>query len=129
MREPRVKNKYNLTFADIKKLKVADRSKIKEPLFWRNNTIQGWCILESTSKNANDERYGTYNSYWLGVYDEDSKRKNKIDVKCSAFGDMCTYQFTKFFDYKDIENELDLEIQEKLLSKINYLIDEGILIK
>jgi hypothetical protein len=41
---------------------------------------------------------------------------------------MCNYKFKNFFDYNEIENELDLEIQEKLLTKINYLIDEKILI-
>lgn len=33
MRNPKVKNKYNLTFSDIKKLKIKDRSKLREPLF------------------------------------------------------------------------------------------------
>lgn len=42
---------------------------------------------------------------------------------------MCNYKFNNFFDYREIEHEQDLEIQEKLLEKINYLIDKGILIK
>lgn len=39
MRKPKVENKYNLTMKKIKKLKVGDEFKIKEPLFWRNNVI------------------------------------------------------------------------------------------
>lgn len=39
MRKPKVENKYNLKPSDINKLIVKDRSKIKEPLFWRNNVI------------------------------------------------------------------------------------------
>ena len=35
--------------------------------------------------------------------------------------------FNKFYQQKDIDNEQDLEIQEKFLSKINELIDCGIL--
>jgi hypothetical protein len=37
-------------------------------------------------------------------------------------------KFKKFFDFSEIENEYDLQIQEKFLAKINYLIDEGILV-
>ena len=32
-----------------------------------------------------------------------------------------------FFDPKEIGCEIDLEIQEKLLKRINWLIDEGII--
>lgn len=35
MRKPTVKNKYNLTMAKIRKLKIVDRSKVGKPLFWR----------------------------------------------------------------------------------------------
>ena len=127
MRKSRVKNKYNLTFADIKNLQILDRSKICEPLFWRNNVINAWCISENTAKTFEDYEYGTYNEYWIGIYDEDKPVKNKIRVECSAYGGMCKYKFKHFFDYKDIETEEDLEIQEKLLSKVNQLIDMGIL--
>lgn len=41
---------------------------------------------------------------------------------------MCTYKFDKFYQEKDIENELDLKTQEELLRTINMLIDEGILV-
>ena len=41
---------------------------------------------------------------------------------------MCTYKFDKFYQEKDIENELDLKTQEGLLGTVNYLIDEGILV-
>lgn len=128
MRKPKVKNKYNLTMADIKKLEIGDRSKIEKPLFWRNDVISAWCVSETTVKSKNDNIYGTYNSYWIGIYDEDCKNKRKLKVDCSSDGGMCTYLFKKFFDYREIDNEIDLEIQEKLLSKINQLIDMGILI-
>lgn len=41
---------------------------------------------------------------------------------------MCGYNFKKFYDEKEIENEIDLQTQEKLLDTINHLIDEGILV-
>ena len=128
MRKPRIKNKYKLTMKDVRRLKIGDRSKIKEPLFWRNNVIHAWCISETTIRNKKDDIYGTYNEYWLGIFDEDCSRKIKFRVSLDSHGGMCNYRFDKFFDYKDIENEMDLEIQEKLLKKINELIDMGILI-
>lgn len=40
---------------------------------------------------------------------------------------MCGYEFNQFFREKDIKDDNDLLIQEKFLSKINELIDLGIL--
>lgn len=129
MREPKIKNKYNLTMKDIRKLKIGDRSQLKEPLFWRNTSINAWCISKTTAKYPVDYVCDTYCDYWIGIFDEDSKRKIKFRVDVDSHGGMCTYKFNKFFDYKEIENEMDLEIQEKLLSKINELIDLGVLVK
>ena len=39
---------------------------------------------------------------------------------------MCSYNFKEFFNTKEIECEIDLEIQEKLLARINWLIDNEI---
>ena len=128
MRKPTVKNKYNLTMKDCRHLAVKDRSKICEPLFWRNDVINAWCISGSTAKNAKEDEYGCYDEFWLGVYDKDAKSyADKIRVKFSAYGGMCHYNFNKFYDYTKIEHEIDLEVQEMFLEKINMLLDEGIL--
>lgn len=128
MRKPRVQNKYNIVPSDIRKMVVLDESKIHEPPFWRNNIIDAWCLSESTAKNSRDEEYGTYNEYWIGFYDKDAKSyAGKIRFHCSSYGGMCGYNFKKFFDFSEIENEIDLEIQEKLLKRVNWLIDEGII--
>lgn len=127
MRKPSEENKYNLTMKKVRNLIVADRSQVREPIFWRNTAINAWCISENTVKNHKDSQYGTYNDYWIGIYDDDVKLKKKFKVSCSSFGGMAGYKFEKFFDPKEIENEVDLEIQEKLLKKINELIDMEIL--
>ena len=128
MRKPTVKNKYNLTMKDCRHLAVKDRSKICEPLFWRNDVINAWCISGSTAKNAKEDEYGCYNEFWLGIYDEDAKAyAGKVKVQFSAYGGMCHYNFKKFYNYSEIENEIDLEVQEMFLEKINVLLDEGIL--
>lgn len=67
-------------------------------------------------------------SYWIGFYDKNAKAyAGKIRLTCSAMEEMCNYNFKNFFDYTEIENEVDLELQEKLLDRINWLIDERII--
>lgn len=126
-RYPKVKNKYDLTISKVKKLKVLDRSKIKEPLFWRNEVINAWCISENAGTEE-DVAYGTDNEYWIGIYDLNAKNYGgKFRFTFSSYGGMCGYNFKRFFDPSEIENDVDLEIQEKFLRKINKLIDMGIL--
>lgn len=128
MRKPKVENKYNLKPKDIQHAKILDYDRLHKPPFWRNNVVQAWCLSDNTCRNAKDREYGCYNSYWIGFYDEDAKAyADKIRLDCSTYGDMWSYNFKTFFNSKEIENELDLEIQEKLLSRINWLIDEKII--
>ena len=125
MRKPKVENKYNLKPKDIQKANILDYKKLKQPPFWRNNVVQAWCLSDGTGKGC----WGScVDSYWIGFYDKNAKSyAGKIRLSCSACEDMCSYNFKKFFDYSEIENEVDLELQEKLLSRINWLIDEGII--
>ncbi len=127
LREPTIENKYNLTFSDIKKLKVKNRSKIGEPLLKRNDIIDAWCVSETTAKTKDDVNFGSYNDYFIAIDDDHNATENKVKVCCSSYGGMCGYEFNTFFDESEIENAYDLEIQEKLLAKVNELIDIGIL--
>lgn len=125
MRQPKVENKYNLKHRDIPNLVILDRSRICKPLFWRNNVINAWCISGSVGSDA-DRKYGNDNEYWIGIYDKPYHGK-MIRCYCNCWGGMGTYSFKEFFNMKEIENERDLQTQEKLLEIINELIDEGIL--
>ena len=126
MRKPKVANKYNLTPGSILKLHI-NREKVNETYFWRNNVVHAWCISGNTAKSAKDHEFGTYNSFWLGVYDEQGQeRTSQIELKFTAYGDMCSYIFDTFYDFSTIEHEIDLEIQEKFLAKINELIDQDV---
>lgn len=128
IRTPKVKNKYNLKPSDIRKLIISDRSKLCEPTFWRNNVIDAWCISGSTAKTAADREYGTYNSYWIGIYDIDAKAyAGKIRYSLDGCGGMTTKCINSFYNPNDIKTEDDLLIQEMLLEKVNSLIDSGIL--
>ena len=127
MRKPTVKNKYNLTMAKIRKLKIVDRSKVGKPLFWRNDVIGAWCIVGSAGNNM-DVVFGTDNEFWIGIYDDNAKTyAGKFRVHLTSYGGMCSYKFNQFFREKDIQCDNDLRIQEKFLGKINELIDLGIL--
>ena len=128
MRKPKVENKYKLKPKDIQKAVILDYDKLHKHPFWRNDVVQAWCLSETTIKNRKDDEYGCYNEYWIGFYDKDAKAyTGKIRLDCSSYGGMCGYNFKKFFDPKEIDCEIDLEIQEKLLKRINWLIDEGII--
>ena len=122
MRPPKVMNQYGLNPKDIEKAVVLNLEKLKEKPFWRNDVIQAWCLSGHTAKTSDDYEFLTYNEYWIGFFDT-----GKIKLSCSAYGGMCNYDFNDFFDDEDIEHEIDLEIQEKLLKRINWLIDEKII--
>lgn len=127
MRQPTVENKYDLTMAKIRKLKVVDRTKVCKPLFWRNDAISAWCIVGAAGSEM-DIRFGTDNEFWIGIYDDNAKAyAGKLRVHLTSYGGMCSYKFNQFFREKDIQCDNDLRIQEKFLSKINELIDLGIL--
>lgn len=130
MRKPTVKNKHNLTTKQLRSFVVGDRSKVCSPLFWRNDNIKAWCISGDTAKTSKDYEFCTYDAFWLGIYDDDADAyKGKFRFEFSTCGGMCGYKFDKFYNEKDIEYEDDLRIQELFLEKINYLIDEGILVQ
>lgn len=124
MRKPRVENKYNLKPKDIEKMRIVKPEALKQEPFWRNNVVQAYCLSGGSGKGL----YGWIDSYWIGFYDDNAKSyAGKIRLSCSSYEDMCSYNFKNFFDCDEIENEVDLELQEKLLEQINWLLDEGIL--
>lgn len=125
MRKPNVKNKHNIKPKDIQKATILDYSKLHQPPFWRNDVVQAWCLSGGSGKGLHGD---SIDSYWIGFYDKDAKsHAGKIILRCSSYEGMCNYNFNKFFNHSDIENETDLELQEKLLERINWLIDEGII--
>lgn len=128
LRRPKVKNKYNIKPKDIQRATILNYDRLHQLPFWRNDVIGAWCLSGTTIKNAKEDEWGLYNEYWIGFYDQDAKSyAGKIRLNCYSHGGMCGYNFRTFFNPKDIENELDLEIQEKLLYIINWLIDESII--
>lgn len=128
MREPLVRNKYGIKPKDIEKAIIINKEKLKQEPFWRNEGVQAYCLSDNTIKNSKDSEFGTYNSYWIGFYDQDAKQyAGKIRLSCNAYGGICSYNFKEFFNPNEIECDIDLEIQEKLLKRINWLIEEKII--
>lgn len=125
IRKPRVENKYNLKLKDLENAVILDYDRLHQSPFWRNDVIQAWCLTGGSGKGFYDD---WMDSYWIGFYDKDAKEyAGKIKLSCSSMEDMCNYNFERFYDYAEIENEIDLELQEKLLERINWLIDEKII--
>lgn len=129
MREPTVKNKYNLTMDIIEQLIVGDRSQVHTPLFWRNEVIKAWCIT-GIAGTPQDKEFGSDDSFWIGIYDEDAPEyAGEFRTMLTTYGGMCGYVFRQFFCPDDIECENDILIQERFLEKINLLLDIGVLKK
>ena len=57
----------------------------------------------------------------------EARNFSRVRLHCYAYEDMASYTFKKFFDPAEIENEWNLQLQEKLLKQINWLIDEKII--
>lgn len=123
MRKPQVENKYNIKPKDIEKWIIADKERITKPPFWRNNIIGAWCLSEEIQRPFDDNI-----GYWIGFYDKDAKSYvGKIRLDCYCYGGMVSYNFNTFFNHKNIHCEDDLLIQERLLARLNWLLDEGIM--
>lgn len=119
-----ITNKYRLTPKSLRKYVVGDRTEVCEPLFWRNNVINAWCISRQIGGDISGD------SFWIGIYDEDAPEyKGKFRFYFTSWGDMCGYEFDKFFEPSEIEYEQDLRIQEAFIQAINMLIDKGIIVK
>ena len=67
----------------------------------------------------NDKWVKTFRSIWNYYFGQ--------GIDFTTYDGMCGYNFNKFFQEKDIDNEMDLRIQEMALETINKLIDLGIL--
>ena len=121
MRDPKVANKYNLKPRDIQRAVILDHDRLTQPPFWRNDIVKAWCL----SGGAGHGLYGYVDSYWIGFYDDEVEMG--VGLNCTSYEDMCGYSFEQFYNPEEMENEIDLELQEKLLERINWLIDEGII--
>jgi hypothetical protein len=121
---PKVENRYNLTYSDVQKLKVRNRELIQEPLFYWNNQISAWCISEVSDTKWRED------TFWIGIYTEDAPEyPGEFRFYFTSYAGMCGYTFKYFYNPEEIETKYDLIIQEKFLTKINQLIDMGILAK
>ena len=125
LREPQIENKYHLNPNDIKKAIILDEDRLHKPPFWRNDVIDAWCLSGGVGKDWD----GNFESeYWIAFYDKEAKAyAGTIRMSCTTYGGMYGYKFPSFFNPKDIDCELDLQLQEKLLQTYHWLIEEGIL--
>ena len=118
-------NKYNLTPAKLNKLVVKDWVRLKKNT-WHNEAMKDtgswWCHLEG-SQEPDNTKYCDDDEFWIGFNEVD----NKIKFWFSSYEGMCGYEFKKFYDFKDIENKFDLNVQVNAIRWLNKMIDEKIL--
>ncbi len=119
MRKPRVENKYNLKPKDIERAEILNRERLKEKPFRRNDVVKAWSLSEWIGDEA-DRKFCTGNEYRILFYDS-----GKIKLSCTCM-ELLSYNFKTFFDPNEIDHENDLILQEKLLNRFNWLIDERI---
>ena len=136
--EPRVENKYSLTWESIKTLQVKNRNLLKEfknitPIskagVYRNDSIEAWCFTGASSDRMAESQF------WIGIYDEDSTKSShrwnvdgNFDFHLTSYCEMMHYSFDTFFNPEEINGDrYALEIQEKFLATLNELLDCGIL--
>lgn len=129
MRAPMIENKYNLDMAEVRKLAIANRSKLGTFGFEYRPDLKAW-YKEVIVGDADDIRFATSSEYCMYLYDENAPHNaGQFDVQVYCYGGMCHYNFHAFYDPKEIEYTIDLCIQEALLDELNRLLDEGILKK
>lgn len=119
MRKSRVENKYNLKPKDIERAEVLDRKRIKEKPFRRNDVVKAWC-LSAWIGDEEDRKFCTGNEFRILFYDS-----GEIKLFCTCM-EILSYDFKTFFNPNEIDHENDLILQEKLLDRLNWLIDERI---
>jgi len=115
-------NKYNLKPKDIKNLKILDWERLRKETWLNQAMLSGtwWCHLEGCNI---DGRYDDEDEFWIGF----NADNNKIDYHFSSYSGMCRYDFKKFYNMKEIENEYDMGVQINTIRWLNRMIDEGIL--
>lgn len=118
-------NKYNLTPAKLRKLVVKDWVRLKKNT-WHNEAMKDtgswWCHLEG-SQEPDNTKYCDDDEFWIGFNEVD----NTIMFWFSSYEGMCGYEFKKFYDFEEIENKFDLNVQVNAIRWLNKMIDEKIL--
>lgn len=118
-------NKYNLTPAKLHKLIVKDWVGLKKNT-WHNEAMKDtgswWCHLEG-SQEPDNTKYCDDDEFWIGFNEVD----NTIKFWFSSYEGMCGYEFKKFYDFEEIENKFDLNVQVNAIRWLNKMIDEKIL--
>lgn len=117
-------NKYNLTPAKLRKLVVKDWVGLKKNTWHNKAMLSGswWCHLEG-SQEPDNTKYCDEDEFWIGFNEVD----NKIRFWFSSYEGMCGYEFKKFYDFKEIENKFDLNVQVNAIRWLTKMIDEKIL--
>ena len=117
-------NKYELTPKSIRKLVILDWDRLKTKT-WHNDAMKNsgswWCHLEGCEKEG--QKFNDDSEFWIGFREGD----NKVKCNFTCYEGMCKYEFKKFYDVSEIENQYDMQVQVNAIKWLTNMIDEGIL--
>lgn len=124
MRKPKVKNKYNIKPHDIERAIILNPDKLHERPFWRHHVGKAWCLSGGVKLVAPPPNY-----YTILFYDSDAPKfagQIRLTIDVWSYKSWCDVVPQEFYNPSDIEDEKYLRLQEKLLSRLNWLIDQNI---
>lgn len=120
-REPKIENTLNLMIKDLELMKVEKPERLQESPFKRDEN--GYYYEEYTCDIKTSPSYGYFK---LSIADGSDLNRSRLSIMCETNGGMFGYSFNKFFKPRNIENEEELELQELVLARIMWFLDEGI---
>lgn len=116
-RNPSVPNKYKLTPEKIRHLKVLDVAAThRKPFHMNPNYPEEPAVCGGIWEEGYEDAW-----WYLRVNDEG------VVAFTVTVMELCKYEFEEFYNFDEIDNEIDLRIQEMILERLNQLIDDGVL--
>lgn len=129
MIKPRTENKYNIKPKDLENMIVLDKDRISQNPFTRNDSTQSWDLSGGVGYASAYCEYGDdFFKDWCITYRISFFDNGKIELACTShYDETPNYTFETFFNNEEIEDMLEFEIQDLVLEKSNWLIDENII--
>lgn len=103
---------------------IKDTKLLDKYFLWENNAMTPRHICHLKSFGSKDDiEFGTSNSFWAGF----NTKTNILKIKCSSYGDMCNFNFTREDLKRNDLSKIDRECIEYTFKFIDNLKEKGII--
>lgn len=103
---------------------IAETLLLDKYKLWNNDAYSPALICHSNVFGSKDDIFfGSENSLWFG-FDAET---NKLTVKCSSYGGMCGFEFTRDTLKEEGLSDIDRECIEYTYRLIDDLKEEGVI--